>query len=296
MRIIITALVLVCVFPAHTALTQAPPIPSALEKMAETERAFARRAQEVTVREAFIEFFADESIAFEPDPKPARDTLRANDRPQPEGFQLLWEPRYGDIARSGDLGYLTGPSETILPGRPVRHGNYFSVWKRQPDGHYRVILDVGGATPEKVQYALGFTRASSFSAWKGSKSKADAEKSLLEADRAFSAAIATSGVKSAYAAAFHPEAFFQRMGFLPMRSRTAAIEWFDTHVKAWSTELVKVETGASGDLGYTWGKYQMTPVEGAAYSGYYIRVWTRNAVGAWQVVAEIATPPPPAKK
>lgn len=292
MRLFAIVLACVCVVPAATALTQAPPIPPALQKMAETERAFARRAQEVTVREAFIEFFADESIGFEPDPKPARESLRANNRPQPEGFQLLWEPRFGDIARSGDLGYLTGPSETILPGRPVRHGNYFSVWKRQPDGEYRVILDVGGATPEKAEYAPGFTRASSFSTWKGSESRVDAEKSLLEADRAFGEAIATSGVRAAYATALHPDAFFQRTGFLPMRSRTAAIDWFDKHVKAWTTEPMKVETAASGDLGYTWGKYQVTPVEGAAYSGYYIRVWTRKAAGTWQVVAEIATPPP----
>ena len=43
-----------------------------LRKLADTERAFAKRAQEVAVRDAFIEFFADESIGFEPDPTPAR--------------------------------------------------------------------------------------------------------------------------------------------------------------------------------------------------------------------------------
>ena len=56
-----------------------PPMQSpspALLKMADTERAFARRAKETTVRQAFIDFFADESIAFEPDPVAARESMR----------------------------------------------------------------------------------------------------------------------------------------------------------------------------------------------------------------------------
>jgi ketosteroid isomerase-like protein len=126
--------------------------------------------------------------------------------------------------------------------------------------------------------------------WKGSQSKADAEKSLLAADRAFSEATAKSGIGAAYANALHPEAFFQRMGFEPMHTRQAAIDWFAQHVKTWSTEPMKVETAASADLGYTWGKYAVTPKDGAAYTGYYVRVWTRDARGTWSVVAEVTTP------
>jgi ketosteroid isomerase-like protein len=292
MRVIAAFAVVLSLAP----LVQAQPaIPPALQKMADTERAFAKRAQEATVREAFIEFFADESIGFEPDPTPARESLRKSTRQRPAGFQLLWEPRFGDIAASGDLGYLTGPSETIVPGQPARHGNYFSVWKRQADGEYRVILDVGGNTPAKPTYAPGFTRASSTGTWKGVESKATSEQSLLAADKAFSAAIAAAGAKAAYTDALHSEARFQRTGFDPLTSRQAAVDWLGAHVKAWSTEPMKVETAASGDLGYTWGKYEVTPTDRAAYSGYYVRVWTRQADGQWKVVAEVASPPPPAK-
>jgi ketosteroid isomerase-like protein len=271
-------------------------ISSGLRKMADTERAFAKRAQEVTVRDAFIEFFADESIGFEPDPTPARGSLRKQTRPQPAGFQLLWEPRLGDIAASEDLGYLTGPSETIAPGQPPRHGNYFSVWKRQPDGEFRVILDVGGGTPEKVTYAPGFTRATSIAMWKGAEPKARSEASLLEADKAFAAAVASKGAVVAYSSVMHSEVHFQRPGFQPMTSRPAVVDWFNSYVKAWSTEPMKAETGGSGDLGYTWGKYNITPTDRAAYSGYYVRVWTRKVDGTWQLAAEVATPPPPVKQ
>lgn len=290
-----TTALLTVLFVTPVVQTQSA-IPPALQKMADTERAFARRAQEVSVREAFIEFFADESVGFEPDPTPARESLKKSTRPQPAGFQLLWEPRYGDVAASGDLGYLTGPSETIVPGQPPRYGNYFSVWKRQADGEYRVILDVGGNTPAKAAYAPGFTRAPSSGTWKGSMSKAASEQSLMAADQAFSVAIAKSGATAAYTAALHPAARFQRMGFEPIASRHGAVEWLEKHVKAWTTEPIKAEAAASGDLGYTWGKYNVTPTDRAAYTGYYVRVWTRDAQGKWTVVAEVATPPPaPAK-
>ena len=271
-------------------------VPPALGKMADTERAFAKRAQEVTVRDAFIEFFADEAIGFEPDPTAARESLRKQTRPQPAGFQLLWEPRLGDIAESGDLGYLTGPSETIVPGQPPRYGNYFSVWKRQPDGEFRVILDVGGGTPEKPAYSPGFTRAMPVATWKGTEPKARSEASLLEADKALGSAIASKGAAAAYGSVMHPDARFQRPGFQPITSRSGAVDWFNTHVKAWSTEAMKAETGASGDLGYTWGKYNATPTDRAPYSGYYVRVWTRKADGSWQLAAEVATPAPPVKQ
>jgi ketosteroid isomerase-like protein len=267
-------------------------IPPALQKMADTERAFAKRAQEVTVREAFIDFFADESIAFEPDPTPARESLRKQTRPQPAGFQLLWEPRLGDIAASGDLGYLTGPSETIVPGQPTRYGNYFSVWKRQANGEYRVILDVGGGTPEKTTYAPGFARASSTATWRGSEPKATSEASLLAADSALNDAIGSKGAGAAYVSVMHPDGRLQRSGFLPTTNRQASVDWLDAHVKVWATESMKIETAASGDLGYTWGKYNVTPTDRAAYAGYYLRMWTRKGDGSWQLVYEVTTPPP----
>src|SRR5262245_50589774 len=172
----------------------------ALLKMAETERAFARRAKETTVRQAFIDFFADESIAFEPDPVPARESMRKREAPpQPPGFELLWEPRLGDVASKGDLGYLTGPAEYVNPGKPTTYSCYFSVWKRQADGEFRVILDVGIPTPEKTAFAPGLVRSAAVASWKGHEPKEQSQASLLAFDKAFGAAIATKGASQSFA-------------------------------------------------------------------------------------------------
>src|SRR2546426_12662672 len=112
-------------------------ISSELEALVDTERAFARTATEKGIRDSFLEYFADDAVAFNPAPIVAKDRLRGRpSRPFSE-YELRWEPRTGDIAASGELGWLTGPSTFIdhtTPDTKPQHGNYLSVWRRQADG------------------------------------------------------------------------------------------------------------------------------------------------------------------
>ena len=136
-------------------------LPQALTQMIEAERAFAARALVVGWKQAFLEYFADSAVGFDGGAGPAKDQIRRSPDP-PADLQLLWEPRYGDIAASGELGYLTGPVRNVRKsrdnGRP-RHSNYASIWKRQPDGSFKVVMDFGVTTPQPVPFPAGFTKA-----------------------------------------------------------------------------------------------------------------------------------------
>jgi ketosteroid isomerase-like protein len=254
--------------------------------MADSERAFSRKATDATPRDAFIEFFADESVNFQPDAGPARERLRKQPPPPPERPAFTWEPRTGDVAASGDLGYLTGPVKYPQADGSVRHGCYFSVWKKQADGTFRVILDIGIQPPSEVPFAPGFVRAPARATGKAG-SRAEAEASLLEADKAFSSAIGKDGASSAFRAVMHPQGRLHRNGALPMTSRDEAGKWLEANVKAMTSEPEKSETGASGDLGYTWGKMTLTGADGKPVNGYYVRVWTLGPSNRWQLVADI---------
>lgn len=264
--------------------------PPALLKMADTERAFAKRAADTTVRQAFIDFFADESIGFEPDPVPARESLRKREGPpQPPGFQLLWEPRLGDVSSTGDLGYLTGPAEYVNTGKPSTFSCYFSVWKRQPDGEFRVILDVGLPTPEKTPFAPGFVRSAAVSSWKGHESKEQSQASLMAFDQSFGTLIAATGASQAFGSVMHVAGRLHRRGQQPM-PRADAITWLAREVREMISEPLKAETSEAGDLGYTWGRYTAKGPK-TTVSSYYVRVWTRKADGAWQLASDVTTPP-----
>jgi ketosteroid isomerase-like protein len=66
---------------------------------------------------------------------------------------LTWKPIGADVSSSGDLGYTYGTYEfrsKDASGKPsVSHGKYTSIWKRQKDGSWKVVLDMGNASPEK---------------------------------------------------------------------------------------------------------------------------------------------------
>jgi len=276
-----------CAMPAIRAQTAGDAIPPALAAMADAERAFSRRASESSPRDAFIEFFADESVSFQGGPGPARERLRQQPPPPPGRPAFTWEPRTGDVAASGDLGWLTGPVKFPQPDGSVRPGCYFSVWKKQADGSFRVILDIGVQPPGEVPFAPGFVRAPSRATGKPAPTRAEAEQALLDADKAFSAVIAKEGAAAAFRAVMHPGARLHRNGFLPMTSRDQATEWLAAQVKAMTSEPLKSETGASGDLGFTWGKATITGTDGKPVDGYYVRLWTVGAGNRWQLVADI---------
>ena len=66
--------------------------------------------------------------------------------------RLVWSPVAADISDSGDLGYSYGTYEfhsKDKEGKPsVEHGKYTTIWKKQKDGSWKVVLDMGNASPE----------------------------------------------------------------------------------------------------------------------------------------------------
>jgi ketosteroid isomerase-like protein len=68
---------------------------------------------------------------------------------------LTWTPVGADISRSGDLGYTYGTYQFLSKekdGKPVvDHGKYTSIWKKQVDGSWKVVLDMGNVNPAPAQ-------------------------------------------------------------------------------------------------------------------------------------------------
>jgi ketosteroid isomerase-like protein len=55
---------------------------------------------------------------------------------------MTWRPTEGDIAASGDLGYTIGRWEFTGAEGSAR-GSYVTIWRRQPDGSWKVVVDIG---------------------------------------------------------------------------------------------------------------------------------------------------------
>jgi ketosteroid isomerase-like protein len=264
-------------------------IPPALAAMADTERAFAQTATVKGWRDAFLDFFADDAIAFGPEVMPAKDGLRKQpSRPFSEA-ELVWEPRTGDVAASGELGWLTGPSTSIdhtKPDAKPRYGCYLSIWRKQADGRWRVFIDVGAGAAEPVAFAPGFTRIAFENRYKGPEGKEAATKALGDADRDLNAQIAAQGIPASFGSRVAPAARLHRPGNLPIVGRDAIRAWLTANATTGTASQTAVESAASGDLGYTYGRFDITAPN--SHTGVYVRLWSRDAGGRWWLVSDVA--------
>ena len=269
--------------------------PEALDSMVAAERAFAAAAREKGIRDAFLEFFADDAM-FDPAAGRAKDQLRRQ-KPQPfSERELVWEPRTGDVAASGELGWLTGPGtfvDRLATDPSPRYTNYLSVWRRGEDGRWRVYLDVGTRLTAPATFAPGFVRfpfAARYVAPSGAPGVGKAGSDTLTlADRAFNARIATAGAAAAYAEALAPGARVHRDGPGALIAPASVREWLAAHAAGMTAATTAAESAVSGDLGYSYGTYRVAGPPPT--TGSYVRVWTRDAAGRWRVVADVLLPP-----
>jgi hypothetical protein len=245
--------------PASAPAVDADP----LAAMADAERAFARETAKVGIRAGFLAWFARDAIGFQPDLGNAWERLDARPvPPNPTAAQLEWEPRVGDVAASGELGWLTGPSTFIPPDGSKHYGNYLSIWSRRPEG-WRVFIDVGADAPSPVTFAPGFVRMPAAAGRyvappsAGQAAPADAVLPLMQAEKA-------ANTDAGFLRAWADEARYHRPGSLPLVGRPA----IDADPAAKATGLTRSSLAAaqarSADLGYSYGRYDTRLAAGAA--------------------------------
>lgn len=119
---------------------------------------------------------------------------------------------------------------------------------------------------------------------------------LMAVDRAFAELSALSNPKAAFATYMAPN------GMMLPRASAGAIEGLENVLAAFGTEPDPgydllwqpqyAEVAAAGDMGWTWGQYQVL-VDGVEMSsGKYVNVWQKQADGSWRVRADIGNQRP----
>jgi ketosteroid isomerase-like protein len=102
---------------------------------------------------AFASWFADDAVTLN-NGRPAvlgRASIAAKAQWDPKSYQLTWTPQGAQMGPSNDMGFTWGHYEgrsTDKNGQPVIvSGRYFTVWKKLPDGSWKVALDASSNEP-----------------------------------------------------------------------------------------------------------------------------------------------------
>ena len=65
-------------------------------------------------------------------------------------FTIIWQPKGGAVAASGELGYTYGVySITPKNKDKIIFGTYVNIWKKQADGNWKIVLDSGNEGLDK---------------------------------------------------------------------------------------------------------------------------------------------------
>ena len=287
---------------APEALPQASPQrAAAIESLANAERAFARRSVETGIQPSFLEYFAPDGINFTPHPVNTRQAL--SQRPLPVSkppITLNWSPIFADVSAAGDLGYTTGPYLLTddNDGSVRSQGFYFSVWKKQPDGAWRVLIDFGMDTPTFADKPLSrpFVPTRVRNGPARGESLKTAPQSVAKVNFVFDMFVTRGSLAKTYQSysAWDDETRLLRSGEFPLVGAKAIGAYLASQQPFSKLEAIASGVAASGDLGYAYGRWERSKGDNAS-KGYYVRVWKLTGKG-WRLVAEVMNPLPPESK
>lgn len=258
----------------------------AAEKIYLTERAFEKKAAEVNMRAAFLEFLTADAVMFMPEAVNARDAWTAR---KPTAAALTWNPILIDVSSNGALAYSIGNSVFRANGKddPAgTAGHYLSVWMRQPGGDYRAVLDTGIRHDTPAAVPTG---------WKTVPGDDKNERGLSAADSsvAFYQMAEAGRLTAAYKKFLADDTMVMRDGSQPFVGRRAALDYLDDQKGNFKFAKRKSFVEAA-DLAYVHGPYSIVDRTGVeSERGNYVQIW-RLRGGKWQIVADILVPVPKA--
>lgn len=116
----------------------------------DADRAFSAYAKEHSIAEAFARYMDEVDgrlLRGRGEPLVGRDAVYGNFENYPPELILHWEPSEGFASQAGDFGMTWGWYYVYRDGNmdraPDDRGKYVTVWRRNAEGEWRGLLDMG---------------------------------------------------------------------------------------------------------------------------------------------------------
>jgi ketosteroid isomerase-like protein len=286
---IFTALLL-SILPALGA--DEPAAMPSLRTVVEAENNFAHTCLERGIRESFLQFFADDSIIFAPEPTNGKKFYTDY---EDKGRKLIWLPIFATIANSGDLGVTTGPWEmqkSATDKTPLAFGDFLSIWKKQRDNSWKVIVDVGIDHPEpsKAPGDVQLLPPDEVPA----KIDVDLARRRLEKAEEMLAEMLKEGAGSALTASASNDVRVLRDNSFPAIGRIAAKLMLSSD----NGKMTRTKSGggmsASGDLAYRYGSY-VSERANVTERGHFLTIWKAEGDQDWKILVDLQKKEPEKK-
>jgi len=263
----------------------APTFPAA-DPVIASERAFAAEGAAIGWIEAFKKYQTADAVMIDSEIVNSRKLLESLP-PAANTKNLAWWPVAAGIARSGDLGFTTGPYSA--DGK--RFGHFFTVWKKQPDGNWRWIFDGGVPNRQASAQGPGSPVAVLNPGGPGAGSAEKAIKQVAALETTLHAG-AAQDAQAAYKAVLAPDARVQGSPAGPAITAEAVTAELATRGAKVTCRNLAAHASGAGDLVFTYGEAALT-LNNQERRGFYARIWQARGKSFALVFDQIYLLPPP---
>ncbi len=147
-QLMISTLLSLFIFEYSSAQTD---VEAERKKLLDTDFEFARTSVKKGPSAAFYLYLADNAMQLPEGSLPIYGRTAIYETMKGDYYDLLWTPVKAEVARSGELGWTWG--KYIVTVREAdgsttnSYGKYLNIWRKQPDGKWKVIVDMGNKSP-----------------------------------------------------------------------------------------------------------------------------------------------------
>ena len=253
-----------------------------LQKITQTERAFAQASIDKGTKNAFLEYLSKESIIF--DKSMPVNGLEYWQNLDFKGV-ITWKPVTVEIAGSSDLAYTVGNYQlhnTTVEEKPNAFGSFVTVWKKQSDNSWKVAIDMKVPHDEVVSNNTNITEVYPvFKPYELKNQMVLAERMVFMKDHFY-----WKNAKNSLNP-FEPHLTqnirIYRRNLKPIIGKeNAKVFLKKTYDKNSVYTGLKAISSKTGDLACVYGV-----ISGGGKSGTYLRIYKQEAKDAWKIVVEM---------
>ena|SRR3989344_8457979 len=114
-----------------------------------TDRSFSRLSKEKGAATAFSRFLTKDAIMLPHNQNPVIGLGKICKAMDSGGKEVLtWDPQGGKIDPVGNMGFTWRFYTVKLESGKEIYGKYLNIWMKQPDGLWKVLVDMGNGNPK----------------------------------------------------------------------------------------------------------------------------------------------------
>jgi len=121
------------------------------KKLLNTDWEFSRTSVKKGAAAAFYLFLTNNAMQLPEGSLPIYGKKAIFDTMMQGDYTLSWTPVKAEVARSGELGWTWGKFVVQVIQKDgselTSYGKYLNIWKKQADGSWKVVVDMGNQSP-----------------------------------------------------------------------------------------------------------------------------------------------------